>query len=171
MNVGRHLIVALGLVLSGAGGASAGVDAGPVIVVPSRPGVPIMMNGQDVRGAVIEGDWGLGRAPAGITIMRPRLLADPRFHVRRLPSHVSYRPHWGGYFPGTGRKPRLGRDEVIPPPNRPLPPMAEEYRRGWWSESPDLPASSGPLWYFSPLMGVDVDWYSRRHGPRPAPDR
>jgi hypothetical protein len=180
MNMRKNLLVALGLILSGAGSASAGIDTGPVIAVPGRRGVPIMMYGRDVRGAVIEGDWGLGRAPGDITIMWPRLWANPRFH-RASRRHVARpKPHTcscmccprlEGYFPATGRQPRVGRDEVIPPPDRPLPPPAEEYRRGWWSESPDLPISSGPLWYFSPLMGVDVDWYSRRHGPRQEPDR
>jgi hypothetical protein len=98
--------VALGFVLAGAGNATAGIDIGPVIVVPGRPGVPIMVNGQDVSGAVIEGDWG------------PRAAACGHHH------------------------------------------------------HPDLPASTGQPWYFTPLMGVDADWRSRRHGPcQTIPDR
>ena len=196
MNVCRNLVVTLGFILAGAGNAkTAGIDIGPVIVVPGRHGVPIMVNGQDVSGAVIEGDWGLGQPHAGITIIRPRLLANPRYSRRRFPLHASHGPvpgkkapghgaweacrcppqashaPWPGhFFPGTGRKPRLGRDEVIPPADRPLPPKAEVFQRNWWSESPDLPASTGPLWYL-PLMGVDVDGRSRRHGPRQPPDR
>ena len=171
MNVCRNLVVTLGFILAGAGNAkTAGIDIGPVIVVPGRHGVPIMVNGQDVSGAVIEGDWGLGQPHAGITIIRPRLLANPRYSRRRFPLHASHAPWPGHFFPGTGRKPRLGRDEVIPPADRPLPPKAEVFQRNWWSESPDLPASTGPLWYL-PLMGVDVDGRSRRHGPRQPPDR
>src|SRR5690348_15958141 len=33
----------------------------PVIVIPCRPGVPVMLYGRDVSGAVLEGDWGLAR--------------------------------------------------------------------------------------------------------------
>src|SRR6195256_467318 len=36
-------------------------ETGPVVVVPGRAGVPVMMDGYDVSGAVIEGDWGLAR--------------------------------------------------------------------------------------------------------------
>lgn len=45
-------------------------ETGPVIVIPGRPGVPIIVNGQDISGAVIEGDWGLAR-PGQI---EPRIL-------------------------------------------------------------------------------------------------
>ena len=31
------------------------------IVIPGRPGVPIIINGVDASYAVVEGDWGLGR--------------------------------------------------------------------------------------------------------------
>ena len=37
-----------------------------MIVVPGRPGVPIIVDGQDVRGAVIEGEWGLARDRTGM---------------------------------------------------------------------------------------------------------
>src|SRR6266853_2559212 len=79
MGAGRILIVALALVLGGAAGALAGADTEPVIVVPGRPGVPIIIEGQDVRGAVIEGEWGLARGHTGITIIRPRSLIYPGY--------------------------------------------------------------------------------------------
>ena len=69
------------------------------------------------------------------------------------------------------RKPRLGRVEVTPPADRPRPPRAESFQRSWWSESPNLPAELEQPRYPLPMIGVDVDWPSRRHGPRPAPDR
>src|ERR1700682_6145677 len=50
------------LVLGGVilGGASAlAADSGPVIVLPGRHGLPVILNGVDVTGAVLEGDWGL----------------------------------------------------------------------------------------------------------------
>ena len=168
MNACRNLIVVLGCL---AGIGHAGAHTEPVIVVPGRPGVPVMVEGQDVSGAVIEGDWGLGRPHAGITIIRPRSLADPRYIGCGLSLRAPCRPLSGGFFPGTGRKPRLGRVEVTPPADRPRPPRAESFQRSWWSESPNLPADLEQPRYPLPLMGVDVDWPSRRHGPRQAPDR
>ena len=173
MDACRNLIVALGFVLAGAGGAIAGADTQPVIVVPGRSGVPVMMDGQDVSGAVLEGEWGLARGHTGITVIPPRPLADPRYPGRNPPPPALRGQLSGGFFPGTGRKPRLGRDEVIPPANRPMPPKAESFRRGWWSESPGFPATmEQPRYPIPPVgIGVNVDRQSQRHGPRPAPDR
>jgi hypothetical protein len=166
MSAGRMLAVALGLVLVGTAGALAGADTEPVIVVPGRPGVPIMINGQDVRGAVIEGEWGLARGHTGITIIRPRPLIAPWWYPGRGPvAHVSHVRPSGGFFPGTGRPPRLGRHEVIPPADRPLPPKAESYQRSWKSESQQLPANLEPPPYPVPGMG-GVEAWGRQHGPR-----
>ena len=44
--------------------APARADGGPVIVIPSRPGVPVIINGRDASYAVVEGDWGLSRPGA-----------------------------------------------------------------------------------------------------------
>ena len=41
--------------------AAALAETGPVIVIPGRAGVPIIINGIDVSYAVVEGDWGLGK--------------------------------------------------------------------------------------------------------------
>ena len=160
-------MVALGFVLASAGSGLAGADMEPVIVIPGRPDVPVMMYGQDVRGAVIVGDWGLAQEGVGITIIRPGL-GSP---VPGPPLPAYYGPLVGPFFPGTGRKPRVGRHEVIPPANRPLPPRAESFQRGWWTESPNLPANIEQPQYPMPLVGVEIDRGSRRHGPRQAPDR
>ena len=79
-------------------------ETGPVIVIPGRPGVPIIVNGQDISGAVIEGDWGLARPSQN----EPRILYRYGNGALIGPSH-------GGYFPTTGRAPRLGRKEVDVP--------------------------------------------------------
>jgi len=171
MEVGRIWIAALGLVLAGICSARAGADTQPVIVVPGRPGVPVMVDGQDVSGAVLEGEWGLSRGHTGITIIRPRWPVDPKYSGHGFPSRAPRGQLTGGFFPGTGRKPKLGRDEVIPPADRPMPPKAESYRRNWLSESPELPANIEQPRYPTPFIGVDIDWQSRRHGPRQAPDR
>ena len=38
-------------------------DSGPVIVIPSRPGIPVVINGRDASYAVVEGDWGPHQGP------------------------------------------------------------------------------------------------------------
>jgi hypothetical protein len=130
------------MLLAGQGCAYAGADTEPVIVVPGRPGVPIIITGQDVRGAVIEGEWGLARGYTGITIIRP-------WPSRPWP-RVYERPGWispgGRYFPATGKPPRVGRLEVIPPADRALPPPAQSFRRIWGAESAPLPATSEPTY-------------------------
>ena len=67
-------------------------QTGPVIVIPGRPGVPVIINGVVVDGAVVYGDWGLAKPNnAGLIIESPLgyapLTASP------------------GYFPATGRMP------------------------------------------------------------------
>ena len=102
-------------------------DHGPVIVVPGRPDVPVMINGVDASWSVIEGDRGLYRPGHGsITIY-----GDP-------PLAVGYPPP--GYFPSTGRRPRVGRREILPRSagRRPLP--AESFYRAWSAESGAKPA-------------------------------
>jgi hypothetical protein len=104
------------------GAVPAFAQTGPVYVVPGRPEVPVMLNGVDVRGAVVYGDWGLARPGHGrIIIKGPVALPQPTW--------------WSRYYPHDGRVPRYGRAEVLPPPNRPLPPPAADYRRTWGAES------------------------------------
>src|SRR5712671_871855 len=109
-------------VLAGADSAAAQND--PVFVVPGRPGVPVMMYGVDVSGAVPEGETSLTR-PDG---------AYPPTVIMRYWPPDRYRVP-GAYFPATGHKPRYGRREVIPPPDRPMPVPAKRYYREWMIES------------------------------------
>ena len=136
------------------------------IVIPGKPGVPVLVNGVDVSFSVIEGDFGLDR-PIGMTptiVYRPLLISAPAY----VPG-----PAGPGYFPRTGRKPGYGRLEVIPPPNRPLPAPAPTYYRSWTSES-----SPGPVTDYTPYNMPSVDvyagagWWGRRgrhHGGTPGP--
>jgi hypothetical protein len=165
MGAGRILVVALGLVLASNAVALAGADTEPVIVVPGRPGVPIIIDGQDVRGAVIEGEWGLARGHIGLTIIQPRSYIYPGYIGRSSFAPFGPAPV-GRFFPGTGTKPRVGRKEVIPPANRPLPPKVETYQRGWQTESQPLPANNEQPPYPMPPIGVGIDLQGRRHGPR-----
>lgn len=94
-------------------------DGRPVYVIPHRSGAPIIINGVDASGAIVEGDWGLHRPGAGsVTVVPGRI---------RLP------PLSGGYFPATGVEPGYGRHEVEPPAPR-RPPPAQRYRREWSTE-------------------------------------
>jgi hypothetical protein len=158
--------LAMGLVLFGAAGAQAGADTEPVIVVPGGPGVPIIVDGQDVRGAVIEGDWGLARGHTGLTIIRPRGPIYQGTTGRSMFEREAPRPAVGHFFPGTGRAPRVGREEVIPPANRPLPPKAESFERNFKAESQPLPANNEQPPFPMPPVGVGVDLDGRRDGPR-----
>jgi len=113
--------------------AAANADHAPVIVVPGRAGVPVVIDGRDVTGAVIEGDWGLTRPGHGqltvIPFYRPAVILGPP------PA---------GYYPSTGHKPRSGRREIEPPANRRLPPPAEPYFRSWGVQSDFGPPLNPP---------------------------
>ncbi|HML07094.1 MAG TPA: hypothetical protein VK430_03060 [Xanthobacteraceae bacterium] len=149
----RFFLAALLLVL---GAAAALAQRVPVIIVPGKPGVPVMMNGVDVSWSVIEGDFGLDR-PRGVT---------PTVIYRLSPIAVpDYGPGYAlpGYFPKTGHRPGYGRLEVVPPPDRPLPPPAPTYYRSWSSESDPVPATE-----YAPLAAppVDISIYGGRNDRR-----
>jgi len=124
--------------LSGAGEAVA-QDSGPVIVIPTRRDVPVVLYGRDVSYVVVESDWGLAR---------PGHLA---------PSIVGYAPPVGNRasplrgvnYPRYGRAPARGRNEVDPGPDRPMPEPAESFSRSWGAQSPGVvaprPAYQRPL--------------------------
>ncbi len=51
-------------------------------------------------------------------------------------------------IPTTGKRPGYGRFEIVPPPDRPLPPPAPTYYRSWSSGS-----ASGPVTEYAPYYG------------------
>jgi hypothetical protein len=103
---------------------------GPVLVIPSRPGVPIMINGIDASYAVVEGDWGLARS----------VHVQPTIYGGRL---IDPDPRVGGYFPSAGHAPGYGRAEIEPPPRRR---RNTSYSRSWGAQSapPAPPAPAAP---------------------------
>jgi hypothetical protein len=128
-------------------GASAHAETGPVIVVPGRPGVPVIVNGVDVSGAVVYGDWGLARPGHGeIVIQGP----------------VSYVAPWsvGSYFPSTGRAPAYGRQEIEPPVRR----RPDNSYSRTWSAEPDM--SSRPVTEYPPFNPPPVIVAPRAAHPR-----
>ena len=84
------------------------------IVIPGRPGVPVIINGVDASYAVVEGDWGLEK----------RIQPQPTVYGGRYIDPV---PNVGHYYPSAGHMPGYGRLEIEPPSNRKLPPEAESY--------------------------------------------
>ncbi len=90
-------------------------DEGPVIVIPSRPGIPVVINGLDASYAVVEGDWGLARPGfVAVTVIGGSPLLPNSVYSRR-----------NSYHPRYGHAPPRGRREIEPAADRALPDPAE----------------------------------------------
>jgi hypothetical protein len=130
--------------------ASEGFD----LVIPGRPGVPIIINGIDVSYAVVEGDFGLGKGNH----------FQPTIYGGR---YVDYAPYVGHYYPSSGHRPGYGRLEIEPPPNRKLPQPAESYFQSWSAQSaptpvqPDVPLNPPPVIYAPQFDGSPQDFRPR----------
>jgi hypothetical protein len=121
--------ITVGLLLAMTSTAFAG--GGFDIVLPSRFGVPIIINGLDASYAVVEGEWGLGKNEQ----VQPTIYGD---------RYVDPQPPVGHYYPSLGHVPGYGRLEVEPPANRRLPQPAESFHQSWSAQSMPLPAQSDP---------------------------
>jgi hypothetical protein len=122
----------IGLVLAVFGVLPVQATDAPVIVIPGKAGVPVIINGYDASYTVVEGDVGLdrpGHMPATI-VSGPLIAPDRRYY--------------GHYFPALGRRPGYGRREIEPPANRKLPPPAQNFERFWGIESAPSPANTEP---------------------------
>src|SRR5712671_2606542 len=119
--------------------AAALADSGPVIVIPGRPGVPIIINGVDVSYAVLEGDWGLGK---GVHV-QPTVYGGRYFDPT---------PNVAHYYPSAGRMPGYGRLEIEPPANRKLPQPAESYHQSWSAQSTPQPEQPAVPFYPPPII-------------------
>ncbi len=134
----------------------------PSVVIPGRPDVPVIINGIDASWSVVEGDYGLDR-PIGMVptvIYRPFAVVVPepdRGPARR-------RVYGPAYFPSTGERPGYGRLEVVPPPNRPLPPPAESFYQSWSSQS-----APGPVTTYPPFAAPPIIWNGGGGYRRPPP--
>jgi hypothetical protein len=115
-------------------------QGGPEIVIPGRPGIPVIIDGVDASWGIVERDFGLDRPnqAAPVVIYRPYLIAIP-FAVR-------------GYYPADGRSPGYGRLEIVPPRNRALPRPAPRYFRDWTSESDPGPVTQYPNYPIPPVI-------------------
>ena len=103
------------------------------IVIPGRPGVPIIINGIDASYAVVEGEWGLGKGEQ----------VQPTIYGGR---YIDVTPNVGHYYPSAGHLPGYGRLEIEPPANRRLPQPAESYRQSWSSQSTPQPEPEVPFY-------------------------
>lgn len=108
---------------------TAWADGGFDIVIPDRPGVPIIINGIDASYAVVEGEWGLSQ---GVHV-------QPTIYGGR---YIDPTPNVGHYYPSAGHMPGYGRLEIEPPSNRRLPQPAESYHQSWSAQSAPLPVQS-----------------------------
>lgn len=119
--------------------AAALADSAPVLVIPGRPGVPIIINGVDASYAVVEGDWGLSK----------NVHVTPTVYGGR---YVDPTPHVGHYYPSAGQQPGYGRLEIEPPANRKLPQPAESYHQSWSAQSTPQPPQPEVPFYPPPII-------------------
>jgi hypothetical protein len=130
----------------------------PQIVIPGRPGVPVMINGIDASWGIVEGEFGLDR---------PGLVA-PTVVYRPLQVSVPY--SGPGYFPRDNRKPGYGRLEIVPPPGAPKPPPAPSYFRSWSSQSAPGPVTDYPPYPTPPIVyapTIDPNQQGQHHHHHP----
>ena len=114
--------VAMAFLISVSSVGTAMADTGPVIAIPGRPGVPVMINGRDASYGVVEGDWGLAKN----VHVQPTVYGGWDRYIG---------PEVGRYYPRSGRTPGYGRYEIEPSANRALPQPAESYYRSWTAQS------------------------------------
>jgi hypothetical protein len=106
------------------------------LVIPGRPGIPVIINGVDVSYAVVEGDFGLGK---GIH-MQPTVYGG---------HPAAPEPEVGHYYPSAGLLPGYGRLEIEPPADRSLPKPGPSYHQSWSAQSAP-PAQAQPQAPFYP---------------------
>src|SRR3954452_10024403 len=131
------------------------------IVVPGRPGVPIIINGVDASWAVVESDWGLAK----------NIHIQPTVYGGRT---VDLAPEVGHYYPSAGHRPGYGRLEIQPPPNRRLPQPAESYHKSWSMHSTPQPVQGDvpydpPAVILAPDHGANAHRHENLHHDRQQP--
>jgi hypothetical protein len=128
-------------------------DSGPVIVIPGRAGVPVIINGVDASYAVVEGDWGLGK---GVHV-------QPTVYGGRI---IDPEPRVGHYYPSAGQMPGYGRFEIEPPPGRALPQPAESYHQSWSAQSAPPKAQPEVPFYPPPVIVAPRNGGRKQHVPQ-----
>jgi hypothetical protein len=135
MRAGLALALLIGTTLPSLAGE--GFD----LVIPGRPGVPVIINGVDASYAVVEGDFGLGKG----VHMQPTVYGG---------RYVDVEPSVGHYYPSLGHMPGYGRLEVEPPADRKLPHPAPSYNRSWSTQSAPPQAQQPQVPFYPPPVIV-----------------
>jgi hypothetical protein len=130
MRAGLALAALIGMALPAFAGG--GFD----IVIPGRPGVPIIINGIDASYAAVEGEWGLGKGEQ----------VQPTIYGGR---YVDLAPDVGHYYPSAGRVPGYGRLEIEPPARRR---PATSYHESWSAQSMPQPVQPEVPFYPPPVI-------------------
>ena len=155
MRVRTALAILIATTLPAFAGGAGGFD----IVIPGRPGVPVIINGVDASYAVVEGEWGLGKGGQ----------VQPTVYGGR---YIDPQPNVGHYYPSAGHMPGYGRLEIQPPANRKLPQPAESYHQSWSAQSappaPQAPQAEVPF-YPPPVIVAPQDDDFRHPRPRRFP--
>ncbi len=146
-------VITLAVLIGTAGGASA-QSTGPVIAIPGRPGVPVIINGVDASYAVVEGDWGLGKGVHYQPIVYGGHAVEPG-------------PPVGHYYPSAGHLPGYGRFEIE---SAAKPKPAPTFRQTWSAGSRDAdplipPPSLNPVPPYPPpvIMAPQFNEHRREH--------
>ena len=116
---------------------AASANDGFSLVIPGRPGVPVIINGVDASYAVVESDWGLAK----------NVHMQPTVYGGRP---IGPEPRVGHYYPSAGKMPGYGRLEKNPPANRELPPRAESYHQSWSAQS--APPAQAAVPFYPPMV-------------------
>src|SRR6202048_2576257 len=137
------------------------------IVIPGRPGVPIIINGIDASYGVVEGEWGLGKGEQ----VQPTIYGGR--YVDPYPNVGPYYPSARHYSPSAGLLRAEGRLETQPPANRRLPRPAESYYQSWSAQSAplppqtDVPLNPPPIIYAPQGGRLPQAFYGPPHDFRP----
>src|SRR6266704_2378201 len=98
------------------GVAAVASDTEAVVVVPSRPGVPIIINGREVSYAMLEGDWGLAKGVHYQPTIYPSNWQPIETPPQRLPQAESYYRSWSAESQPTPASPPNVAVPFDPPP-------------------------------------------------------
>src|SRR6202012_861520 len=119
-------------IMVGTAGIACAESNGPVIAIPGRAGVPVIINGVDGSYSVVEGDWGLDK---GVHVQPTVYGGHP----------VEPGPPVGHYYPSSGHLPGVGRLEIESADKpKPAPAFHETWSAGSRQADPLPPVNQVP---------------------------
>lgn len=139
-------------VLFGTAGAAWAESNGPVIAIPGRPGVPVIINGVDASYAVVVGDWGLDK---GVHYQPTVYGGHP----------VEPAPPVGHYFPSAGHMPGYGRLEIESAEKpKPAPSFHQSWSAGSRQADPIVPPAQNQVPQYPPPVIMAPQFNERERG-------